>query len=280
LKNQRTAEDAVPFHSSPLRERYQTPEREPSPINLIPPSVKRAEHVLPAAAPTSSVSAHDSMAHLSPQVEADVVLDFDHPEKNKGIWAFRNERVGYCGERITFCNFILIVSDPRECVHVSVTLLEDLSGFKLRQSVVPDSFTGKDEQTIYLNDKLLRQPEKMMQVDSCTEDEAENVISACISSYLVWLNKMKKKNLSRFLERTYYFPDGEKARPNLFGNSNENVRVLFSVNPFHWGKKAKQSYAASAEWCIALDLEVEELKQDITPPTLDKMDELENAAEG
>ena len=218
-----------------------------------------------------------NMDHLAPQVKDTIELDFEHPEKNDGVWPFKNHQVIYCGERITILYFILPVVDPRDLTRVTVTLLENCKGFKLRQSIIPESLVGGDERMAFFRSKQKKQPKRLAAFDNCSDDEAQGIIASCSSSFAVFCNHMEENTSTRFSERTFKFPDGIKARTNLFGNSNSNVKVWYNVNPFSFGKSKQESFAGAAEWMIALDMRVEKL---MNPKKNDKWEELDEAVQG
>lgn len=276
LKNQRPSdsfeyEDEAEVEVEPeaLRVRFQTPPKS----NLLPPSSTRLQPVLPAVAPRD-----DTMDHLTAQVKKDVVLDFDNPEKNEEILPFKNSGVIYSGERLTVCNFILPLLDPRDLPTLSVTFLSDFSGFKVRMCKVSEAFIGEDEKITFLKEKQKRQSKKLLTLgDNCTKEEAQGLISCTVSSFLVFATAMEENTSTRFSERTFLFPNGEKARPNLLGNGNSNVITHFHCNQFSFGNKNRKTFAAAAEWLIPMNLKIEKVTLD---KKQSKWDELDEATEG
>lgn len=271
--------DSQPYRP-PATTSFDTSELEPqqattsfdTSVPIRPPAATASELNQPA-----TTTAGYNMDHLAPQVKADVHLDFDQKEKNEGVWPFRSDRLAYRGERISFMNFMLPVSDPRDLMHVSVTFLPDKSGFKLRKSEVSDSFVGDDEKFQVITNKMEKQPRKLMELDQCSEDDANNIIAGCAQSFIVFCHSMEENTSSRFSERTYYFPAGVKARGNLMGNTGTTVQIHLNVTPFSFGTKKKRSYAACAHWIIPLDLPVEKITSD---KRQSKQHDLDEALEG
>jgi hypothetical protein len=269
--HKRTTRNSPP---APLRNR----EGQKSTVELLPQDARStSKTILPASVPKADLIEYN-MDHLAPQVKATVDLDFDHPEKNEGIFPFKNDRIIYLGERITILSFVLPVVDPRDLTNVTVTLLDNFKGFKLRQNVVPNSLIGDDERKSFILKKIDKQSKKLVQHDKCTIQDARNVIGASASSFAVFCNQMDENTSTRFAERTYKFPDGLKARPNFFGNSNSNVRIYLSAYPFTFGSASKEeSFSAVAEFFIAMDLKVEKLS---SVKKKDKWEELDDALQG
>ena len=261
-----------PTAQSPVVELLPPKARSPS-KPVLPAPVTSSEPIVQNIAPKKDLEYN--MDHLAPQVKAAVTLDFDHPEKNEGLWPFKNTQIVYCGERISLYSFVLPVVDPRDLMKVTVTLLDDCKGFKVRQNIVHDSLVGEHEKVKFIEKKVKKQGKKLMDCDNCNKDKADGLIASTAMAFVVFCNSMQENTSTRFSERTYKFPDGVKARTNFFGNSNSNVKVFYNANQFEFSPKGDmKSYAAAAEWFIALDLKVEKLSN---PRKKDKWEELDDA---
>ena len=275
LKAPATADPEPCFTPSvPLRERTEAPTLA---VELLPPkAASNSEAVLPSPAPKIHTE-NIIMDHLAPQVKKDVVIDFVSPERNEGLWCFKSPRLVYCNERITLCNFILPVFDPRDLMTLTVTLLPNFDGFKVRQMTVPDSIIGQEERWRFIKTKTKKQTDKVIDLDGCSFEEAEQIISSTASDFAVFCADMEHNTSSRFSERTYKFPDGLKARINFFGNTSSTVKIYYHANKFEFGSGQQISFGAAAEWYIALDMKIERL---MNPRKNDVLAELDDCVSG
>ena len=282
LKSQGLCDKDKPSSENQLLEPPHAPPSEPILPATAPSTPSKSDHQSPSAAIRRAAvdsTEHEIMAHLAVQDKGRHVIDFDHPERNEGgLWAFKHKRITYMGERITFASFILPVIEPRSLNSVTVTPLDNLSGFKIRQCVVPDCMVGEQERIAYLNLKMKKQPKKLKEFDKCAKAEAQNVVATAVEAFVAFSNDMRDNSTSRFTERTYSFPDGLKARPVLFGNTATAINVQYAGHSFSVGSKGQEtSWAASAEWYIALDMQVQKIT---TVRKASKMDDLDDLLKG
>jgi hypothetical protein len=137
---------------------------------------------------------------------------------------------------------------------------------------------GEQERIAYLNLKMKKQPKKLKEFDKCAKAEAQNVVATAVEAFVAFSNDMRDNSTSRFTERTYSFPDGLKARPVLFGNTATAINVQYAGHSFSVGSKGQEtSWAASAEWYIAFDMQVQKIT---TVRKASKMDDLDDLLKG
>jgi hypothetical protein len=222
----------------------------------------------------------NTMSHLDPQRLPPVNLDFVHCERNGGLIPIQTADVAYANRRLTVWHFALPILDPRTFNEVTVKLTEDKKGFIVRQPIVPTAFIDMDEREAFVNYSMDRRPTRLTHFDTCSMEEATNLMEAFSTNFLAFGAKFDQSLMpaTRFTTQIFYFPAGQMGSTSFFGNSVDNIKLHLHVNEINFGRNnASVSHLAYAEFMIARDQEMEQI---VTEKKWTQDEELEWAMAG
>ena len=98
---------------------------------------------------------------------------------------------------------------------LSIRFLDNYTGFVVKRVVVSESIIGEAEKTEAAKRNLKHVPAKLAKFDGCDEDEATAFLVASTTVFYAFCNSMEDNVGSKYEERTYKFPQGMKAKPNM-----------------------------------------------------------------
>jgi hypothetical protein len=229
----------------------------PSPASSDPTPSPASSDRSSASDPTPSPqpSLHDlesTMDRLLKQQGATIKLDFESPERNGRLFAFKMNQFPYKKEVINAYQFVLVLTDPRDYPSISVHWdPSSNSAFKVTHAVVPELLRGSENSQDLCNQLAVKMINRLVDLDGASQEDAQEVAVKAVTNLLTFSNDMAGNRTSRLEDIKYELEDGQKFRKKLFGNSEDEISTILATAKCKLKKCEWQ--AAVVTWMIAVD---------------------------
>jgi hypothetical protein len=218
-------------------------------------------------------------------LKPEVTIDFEHPERNEEISPFAEMGILFKGKRTNFFHGLIPVKEPCDLLKGQLTVTTSKK-FMLPVPHIPTNLGSADELKETLEKEFCRLPTKFKDKYGCMEEDADSIISSCITNVAAFINRISKEPSLGLTSRVFSLPNDMAFDLNSdfggpAGDDGISVKLFFILKIFTWNTKSGfETYQGYARFFIKLKSSVEKQVSVETKHETAQDDELDEAAEG